>query len=140
MDDLVTSTPDVERAYNFSLESKRVMADGGMNLRKWHSNSLELLERINSVLRESDQRQVPAPSQLGGQYLHKICNWHQCFYTISKIDQVLGVLWNSVFDVFTFEVDGLVEYANSLPVNRRSVLKLSAKIFDLLGLISAFVV
>ena len=64
MDDLVTSTPDVERAYNFSLESKRVMADGGMNLRKWHSNSLELLERINSDLRESDQRQIPAPSQL----------------------------------------------------------------------------
>jgi len=50
------------------------------------------------------------------------------------------VLWNSLLDVFTFEVDGLVKYANSLPANRRSVLKLSAKIFDPLGLISPFVV
>jgi len=50
------------------------------------------------------------------------------------------VLWNSVLDVFTFEVDGLVQYVNSLLANRRSVLKLSAEIFDPLGLISPFVV
>jgi len=64
VDDLVTSAPDVESGYKFFLESKRVMADGGMNLRKWHSNSLELLERINSDSQESDQKQVPTPSQL----------------------------------------------------------------------------
>jgi len=41
-------------------------------------------------------------------------------------------------DVLTFEVDGLVEYEDSLTVtqSRCSVLKLSTKINNLLGLIS----
>jgi len=56
------------------------------------------------------------------------------------LTKVLGVLRNSILDVFIFEVDGLVKYANSLLANRCSVLKLSAKILDPLGLISSFVV
>ena len=99
------------------------MADGGMNLRKWHFNLLEMLETINSNLQESDQRQVPAPSQLVGEddtYRKTVIGTNVC----TPSQEVLGVLWNSVLDVFTFEVDGLlsmptpcqlVEYANSLP-------------------------
>ena len=49
VDDLVTSTPDAHSAYEFYLECRKLMAAGGMNLRKWHSNSLELLERIKSL-------------------------------------------------------------------------------------------
>ena len=48
VDDLVTSTPDVHSAYEFYLDSRKIMAAGGMNLRKWHSNSLELLDKIES--------------------------------------------------------------------------------------------
>jgi len=46
VDDLVTSTPDIECAYKFYVEYKKAMEAGGMNLRKRYSNSLELLERI----------------------------------------------------------------------------------------------
>ena len=48
VDDLVTSTPDIHSAYEFYLESQKIMAAGGMNLRKWHSNSSELLDKIES--------------------------------------------------------------------------------------------
>ena len=64
VDDLITSTTDTESAYKFYVECNRVMAAGGMNLRKWHSNSLELLERINSNSQETDLRCVPVPCQL----------------------------------------------------------------------------
>ena len=56
------------------------------------------------------------------------------------LTKVLGVTWNSSLDVFTFEFDELIEFANSLLVNKRSILKLAAKIFDSLGLISPFVI
>ena len=48
VDDLVTSTPNIHSVYQLYLESHKVMAAGGMNLRKWHSNSLELLDEIES--------------------------------------------------------------------------------------------
>ena len=49
VDDFVTSTPNAHSAYEFYLECRKLMAAGGMNLRKWHSNSSELLERIKSL-------------------------------------------------------------------------------------------
>ena len=49
MDDLITSSVDVKGAYKFYIECKRIKSAGGMNLRKWHSNSLELLGEINSI-------------------------------------------------------------------------------------------
>ena len=45
---VMISTIDVHSAYEFYLESQKIMAEGGMNLRKWHSNSLELLDKIKS--------------------------------------------------------------------------------------------
>jgi len=64
VDGLVASSPDIESAYKFHLECKRIIVDGGMNLRKWHSNSQELLERINSNTQDTDLRCMPTPCQL----------------------------------------------------------------------------
>ena len=55
------------------------------------------------------------------------------------LTKVLGVTWNSLFDVLTFKFNEL-EFANSLLVNKCSILKLAAKIFDQLGIISPFVI
>ena len=43
-------------------------------------------------------------------------------------------------DVFTFEFNEWIELANSLLVNKCSISKLAAKMFDLLGPISPFVI
>jgi len=56
--------------------------------------------------------------------------------TLSQgLTKVLGVFW-----LFTFEVDGLVDYANPLTASRCSLLQLSVNILNPLGLISPFVV
>ena len=47
---------------------------------------------------------------------------------------------DSSLDVLTFEFDELIEYANSLIINKHSILKLAAKIFHPLGLISPIVI
>ena len=54
------------------------------------------------------------------------------------LSKVLGVLWSSSHDVFTLESNEFTEFADSLLVNKLSLLKLAANIFDSLGLISPF--
>ena len=51
--------------------------------------------------------------------------------------KLLGVLWDSLLLVDLAE---LLNYAISLPVSKRSILKSKCKIFDPLGLLSPFVV
>ena len=60
-----------------------------------------------------------------------------------KTDQfvkILGIYWDVIRDEFHFDLSELIEYAESLPVTKRSVLKLSAKVFDPYGLLSLFTV
>ena len=60
--------------------------------------------------------------------------------TKSESSKLLGITWNSQSDEFLFCFSELLEYAQGLPVTKKSILKVSAKIFDLLGLISPFVI
>ena len=142
VDDLVTSTPDAHSAYKFYQECRKLMANGGMNLRKWHSNSSDLLERIES----SSVGTSTNPNQTATNVTEEDDTYVKTMMgpNVSKqsrgLTKVLGVPWNSSLDVLTFEFDELIEYANSLMVNKRSILKLTAKIFDPLGLISPFVI
>ena len=54
--------------------------------------------------------------------------------------KVLGIGWNEISDEICYDLSELVEYAKSLPPTKRSVLKLSAKIFDPIGLFTPFTV
>ncbi|CAB4026973.1 Hypothetical predicted protein, partial [Paramuricea clavata] len=63
------------------------------------------------------------------------------FFSIeSKCVKILGISWNEDSDEFCYDLGELVEYAKSLPTTKRSVLKLSAKVFDPIGLFSPFTV
>jgi len=46
VDDLICGKTSIEQAFKVYRESKGIMAKGGVNLRKWNSNSPELLHRI----------------------------------------------------------------------------------------------
>ena len=54
--------------------------------------------------------------------------------------KILGLNWDTMSDELRFEFVSVMEYLKSLPPTKRSVLKLSAKLFDPLGLLSPFVV
>ena len=49
---------------------------------------------------------------------------------------ILGLNWNVESDKFHFDLTKLMEYAASLPPTKRSVLKVSAKIFDPIGILT----
>ena len=58
----------------------------------------------------------------------------------SNIVKVLGSIWNIATDEFTFDFSDLAEQAKLLPSTKRSLLKISAKIIDPLGLLSPFTI
>jgi len=45
-DDLLTGSDNVALAFQIYCKAKQVMSEGGLNLRKWTSNSSELLQQI----------------------------------------------------------------------------------------------
>ena len=58
--------------------------------------------------------------------------------TADRDDQVkvLGVPWNIEQDMLRYSVQDLMAYTRMLPTTKRYVLKLAARIFDPLGLIT----
>lgn len=63
VDDLICGETGIERAFRVYRVSKGIMAKGDFNLRKWNSNSPELLRRIeiaesvlNSALKTSESQ------------------------------------------------------------------------------------
>ncbi|PFX11353.1 hypothetical protein AWC38_SpisGene24962, partial [Stylophora pistillata] len=54
------------------------------------------------------------------------------------IVKVLGLNWDTASDEFFFDLTELYKYGSSLPATKRSVLKLTAKIFDPIGFLTPF--
>jgi hypothetical protein len=60
--------------------------------------------------------------------------------TDTKTVKLLGVSWNCESDDLYFNISDLIDFVKDLPITKRSLLKLTAKIFDPLGMLSPFVV
>ena len=115
VDDFTSGAETVEEGFNIYKGTKQLMKKGGFNLRKWHSNSVDLQERIDQL---------------------ENANQSQPYSTPVKI---LGISWDTKNDTFYFESKSVVSYMRSLTPTKRSILRLSAKIFDPLGILSPFV-
>lgn len=64
------------------------------------------------------------------------------FNSLSDLKQskLLGIIWDSHTDKLLFDFSDVIEYASSLSPTKRSVLKVTAKLFDPLGLLSPFII
>ena len=113
-------------------KSKMVMNKGGFNLRKWVSNDKEVMREINEI----EQRDEGKTNELKpGVQVEKVGLTEGNGKT-----KILGVNWNSDLDVLVHDVKGIIELAENLPVTKRSLLKIAAKIFDPLGILSSFTI
>ena len=59
VDDLISGAQNDTEAFDVYQGSKTVLAEGSFRLRKWHSNSSDLMERISSA--ESTENTVLRP-------------------------------------------------------------------------------
>ena len=142
VDDLIAGVDSGEQGFHLYQKAQEITTVGGFNLRKWNSNSPELMEqvrraesqglnqRVSLTVDESAPRASLDNTLIG---FGKSC-------TESEVSKLLGITWNSQTDEFLFCFSELIEYAEGLPVTKRSLLKVSAKVFDPLGLISPFII
>ena len=103
------SSQEGEEVFNVS---RRIMSEGGFNLRKWRTNVLDLQKTISPEL---DSK-------------------------VSSHVKVLGLGWNTDSDQLYFDLGEVIKYSCNLPPTKRSLLRLSTKIFDPLGFLSPFVI
>lgn len=138
VDYFLSGAESVRKAIEICQDSKMIMNHGGFNLRKWKSNSKEVIEAINSSMESELPTTEPSLAQEDESYVKATTGPRDNLG--DKHVKVLGTNWNTESDQFLFNFADLIDLARSLPVTKRSLLKLGAKIFDPLGLLSPFVV
>lgn len=117
VDDLFYGAESLEQAFNLSTEAYKVLCEAGMNLRKFNTNSEVLKKRWNSY------------------GLIKLENETNSSF------KVLGLNWCTKTDRIFLNIDPLYDTLNNCKkITKRNILKVTATIFDPVGLISPFVV
>ena len=127
VDDFVSGADNEKEACEISPNAKLIMQKGAFNLRKWNTNSSNLKEmfseesspnstNLKTVAEEDESYAKTVPRTL--------------IKTNSNKVKVLGSIWNTASDTLEFNFLDLVNEAKSLPPTKRSLLKISAKIFD----------
>ena len=129
VDDFVGGVNNVEEGYKVFQTSRKVMKEGGFNLRKWHTNDMGLQAKMSSDL--NGEQCKPAIVNAGSKDKGEV--------TEPKEIKVLGLNWMFATDEIYFDFTDLIAYFQTLPATKRSVLQFSAKIFDPLGVLSPFI-
>lgn len=113
VDDLVSGEGDEEDAFYLYKKSKSCLAEGGFHLRKWMSNSQELLERIHDDristvgIEESKAKMVVEDTQT---YVKTTVGQLEELQAANQ-HKVLGIPWNCMSDEFCFNFDTMVQSA-----------------------------
>lgn len=115
VDDLISGEESEEKAIQLRNELNELLAKGGFTLRKWCSNSLEVLAGL-------------APGQSATQSTLK--------FEEEESIKTLGILWEPSTDCFRFDISIQQE---GKEVTKRHVLSQIAQLFDPLGLIAPII-
>ena len=146
VDDLLSGAENDEKTLEIYHKSRRIMADGGFNLRKWNSNSPKVLFEISNAerLREDSIAKNKSRSDItiedDQSYAKTTTGLDNPSTKEDTVVKVLGLNWDTLCDELYFDFYSLHKYAMSLPLNKRSVLKVTAKIFDPMGFLSPFTI
>ena len=140
VDDLAGGANSVEEAFEIFKSSKEIMKRGGFNLRKWKSNSPDLMKLIQNEetksKTDSKTDEISMPVREDDESFAKKTLGPQTADEVNDKAKVLGLNWDTKSDEFYFDFQELIKFANTLPPTKRSVLSLTAKIFDPLGFLT----
>ncbi|KAL9977059.1 hypothetical protein ACROYT_G014423 [Oculina patagonica] len=142
VDDLLTGESDEERGLAVYKRCKKVMSSGGFNLRKWRSNSRKLQMEIakfeSSPGSTNTQQEVMNVNKEDDESFAKSSVGCDSATSDNEdtVIKILGMNWNTLTDEMFFSFSDLCSFASSLPLTKRSVLKVTAKIFDPMGFLT----
>ena len=137
VDHLLTGANNVQEGFELYQQSKGLMAKGAFNLRKWNSNATDLPQLIDNKEEGLVQPKTEEPNRAVEEedesFIKSTVGPNQVPDTVVK---TLGVCWDTASDEISFDFTDLIESENTLQATKRSLLKLTAKVFDPLGLLS----
>lgn len=110
VDDIASGADNIEEARFLQHELRATLREGGFNLRKWASNSTELLRAVPECDRE-------------------IRLQHDIIIDATATIKTLGIKWNPSSDTFGFKISVLKGETNT----KRELLSEIASLFDPLG-------
>jgi hypothetical protein len=122
VDDFVSGAENDERALEIYKGSKQLMSTGGFNLRKWSSNSDNVVKAIDALeSSETMNSSTNSKSDVVQEDLSYTKSTIAKESTVTEPTQVkvLGMAWDTAEDTFLFHLEELVEYAKSLPVKKK---------------------
>ena len=123
VDDIATSLPDVDAAYQFYLKAKLHLKGANFNLRKFETNSLELREKIaDNKKRSREGGGAQSSGDVPGQD--------------PAVRQVLGIDWDIKNDQLLFDVSEVACLMKEMDPTKRNVISLATRFYDPLGVIS----
>lgn len=114
MDDLLTGAATVQEAISLRNELTDMLQHAGFHLRKWTSNSEEVL-----LLIPVEDRELQTLLDIDS----------------SNTIKTLGIAWSPATDMFTFKVN-----INQMNYTKRSILSEISKLFNPFGLISPIII
>ncbi|XP_062710822.1 uncharacterized protein LOC134288907 [Aedes albopictus] len=124
VDDYLDSVDTIDEAVELVKDVKFVHAQGGFDIRNFSSNSSEVLQRLGEAENVNDKSMV----------LDKP----------PDTERVLGMVWKSTVDVFTFDTTLKDDLTKLLAVGdtptKRQVLRLVMSLFDPYGFIAHFII
>lgn len=153
VDDLSAGESNEQDAYQFYLKSKSRLAEGGFNLRKFVSNSSELMEKIE----ENEKKIVTNEGKHSNEYSAELTTqvdpesnpivMEDVSYTKSTLGnteegitaqehKILGVKWNHEDDSLNFNFESITEAANTNEPTKRNIVSASSRIYDPMGILS----
>lgn len=137
VDDLVSGAEDVNSAYKFYLKSKVRLSLAGFNLREFVTNSNELRDLIqkNELAISGRAKPMPVKDSQDDEVKH---TEEDQSYTKSSLgvklgEKILGVQWVVNEDEFLFDLNEVSTVLENSSPTKRSVVKITAKFFDPLG-------
>ena len=148
MDDLSCSTESFDSAMGIASISKAILAEGAFNFRKFNSNSPELRKRLGAEL--DSKSKSKCETEVKNDVIHKeiLLQEEESSYANTMVgnlahhntNKILGVNWNNDSDELCFHFQDIIAYRKILKVTKRSLLRVCAKLFDPLGVLSPFIV
>ena len=123
----------MDEAFELYTKSKCYLAEGGFNLRKFTSNSTELMKRIDVNEREQSAALSKDKEQALVEEDRSYVN-----YTIGTGQQQLagiGFCWDTITDELVFDFSHIAQLAN-LEQRKRDVVGLTTRMYDPLGVLA----
>lgn len=117
VDDLLTGSDSLEEIIKIQSDVSNILSSAGFQLRKWLSNSRDVLQQINlsNNVEEHCYLQFPDGNQ----------------------SKTLGILWDPFTDSLRYTIN---DFSRNTAVTKRTILSITAQIFDPLGLLSPIIV